>query len=185
MKPAFSRTVTVLVVLFLSAASTLAPTTAPPQSPQTIAPLKDRVAALEKKLNELTSLHVKLAEILLETNVPLDCNSHTASPIRVQDGTLIVFVSCLGIEPYLEGHRVSLKIGNPYFAQFSGFSGSLFYGGTTDTFGTVDFSSLDEIRAGSSVLHSVIINPSDPKQLRQLRLTRFEIGVVKLIDSAR
>jgi hypothetical protein len=145
----------------------------------------DRVVALEKRVDELSSLVVKLGVSLLQTNAPLDCNGHAAAPVRVHDGALIVFVSCLKIEPYLEGHKVTLKFGNPYSAQFSGFSGSLFYGGGTERFGAAEFSSPNEVGGGRWVEHSVIINPSDPGQMRELALMKFEMGAIRLLDSSR
>jgi len=44
------------------------------------------------------------------------------------NGALVFFAACTKIEPYLEGHKITISIGNPHAFNFSNVKGALSYG---------------------------------------------------------
>lgn len=102
----------------------------------------------------------------------LDCNTGKYDEFLFSGGTLVFLASCTKIEPYLEGHRVTLSIGNPHSFNFSSVKGSLSYGKdwADAVERQVEVSVTDSVRAGSWTSITVIINPSKPEQMRYLGL---------------
>jgi len=91
------------------------------------------IDALEKKINDLeqriTSQELKCFERFLDfenriealkkRTATIDPNSTAYSFLDTGAGVLLI--SCDGVEPYLDGHRIKLRLGNPLNMQFSGF----------------------------------------------------------------
>jgi hypothetical protein len=102
----------------------------------------------------------------------LDCNTGKYDEFLFLSGNLVFLASCTKIEPYLEGHRVTISVGNPHFFNFSNVKGTHSYGKDwADAIErNVEVSMTDSIRAGSWTTVTVIINPSKPEQLRYLGL---------------
>jgi hypothetical protein len=79
--------------------------------------LLDVLAKSEKNVNDrLTFLS---QEPYREKTVILDPNSKGYASLATDRGPLLF--SCDGAEPYLDGHRINIRIGNPLYMKFSGF----------------------------------------------------------------
>lgn len=101
-------------------------------------PKNEKAKTIVERLSELET---KVGVLEFQTEVfqnrrrpvyaHLDCDSKKFGVVETDDpARLLIMVSCVNIEPYLEGYKVSLDIGNPYSARFSGVKGSLIYGST-------------------------------------------------------
>ncbi len=145
------------------------------------APLASRVAALEKALDRLRL--EKIMEEALYSHKFLDCASPATGEMQAKHSNLVFFVTCVRIEPFLEGYRVTVGIGNPYAADFSNASLTLFYGKTVeealrdDRRVKVDFP--NRLPSGDWVQVVFTVNPSRAEQLRSLAL-ELEVGAVGL-----
>jgi hypothetical protein len=102
----------------------------------------------------------------------LDCNTGKYDEFLFSSGALVFFASCSKIEPYLEGHRITVTLGNPHSFNFSGVKGTLYYG--TDFADAlsrpVEVSFTDVIRAGSWTTLQIVVNPSRVEHMRYLGL---------------
>ena len=102
----------------------------------------------------------------------LDCNTGKYDEFLFGSGALVFFASCSKIEPYLEGHRVTITVGNPHSFNFSGVKGNLYYG--TDFADAmsrqVEVSFTDVIRSGAWTTLQIIVNPSKAEQMRYIGL---------------
>jgi len=58
--------------------------------------------------------------------VEIDVTQKSYTPIHTPSGLL--FIQCMGAEPYLNGHKLKLAIGNPLWATFDGFELTCLYG---------------------------------------------------------
>jgi hypothetical protein len=58
--------------------------------------------------------------------VEIDVTQKSYTPIHTPSGLL--FIQCMGAEPYLNGHKLKLAIGNPLLATFNGFKLKCLYG---------------------------------------------------------
>jgi len=132
----------------------------------------DRLADLEQQLATLRSRVNTLSRRIGYDLASLDCNSKKYVEFRFEDSHLIFFASCKAIEPYLEGHKVQISIGNPHSFNFSNVKGNLGYGktivGAADQ--KVEISLTESIRAGSWHTITVIVNPSKAEDMRELIL---------------
>ena len=137
----------------------------PPTTTDRIAELEDRLKFLQ---NQLTSLQSRVAYGFAS----LDCNTRKYDEFQFDSSKLVFFASCQKIEPYLEGHRITLHIGNPYAFNFSSIKGKLGYGkDILDAFSKkIEVSTPDSIRAGTWHVLTVIINPSKAEEMRNLIL---------------
>lgn len=87
-----------------------------------IGALQEKIAALEKEVNELkttTSVNSFLVSQKTEshTSVLLDPSNHTFQMLDGSVSTFLVLVQ--DVSPYLNGYRVTLNVGNPEDAAFS------------------------------------------------------------------
>jgi len=86
-------------------------------------PLKDRLAALEKRVADLEST-VAYYKYLIDQkqvkydSVQLDPSSHSFQ--RLDSDTSTFLVSIDDASPYLNGYRIKLSVGNPSNAKFTG-----------------------------------------------------------------
>lgn len=135
--------------------------------------IESRVSMLESQLDSL------------ESRVPsrvatLDCNTKKFSEFILNPGSLVLFAACENIESYLEGHRVTIKVGNPHSFNFSQVSGDLRYGKTlikVFSNSAIEIPVIGEVRAGTWSIVSVIINPSSAEMMRHM-LLRMEAASV-------
>ena len=127
--------------------------------------LESRVRLLEARLSSL------------EARVPskfasLDCISGKYDEFMLQSNNLVFFASCKKIEPYLEGYKVTIQVGNPHAFNFSNVKGELGHG--EDLFNAFsnksEITTSEIIRAGTWQELTVIVNPSTAKQMRSLIL---------------
>jgi len=156
-----------LALIFLCAGLVKAQTKAPVSGAST-----EKVAELEKKVQSLSELVNFLLRHSISETPSLDCASHRFNEIRLTGSSLVLFISCEDVQPYLEGHRVKLRIGNPYSFDLEGLKGNLWYGATSlEAFqkgSKVEVVSTQKLRSGSWLSLEVVINPSKPSQLREL-----------------
>jgi hypothetical protein len=85
-------------------------------------PLEQRVADLEIQLKVFQTL---VFQLIPRPSAKLDCASQNFSSIGTS--SLPLFVACERIEPYLEGHKVTFKVGNPFNADLKGLRATLSY----------------------------------------------------------
>jgi hypothetical protein len=94
--------------------------------------------------------------------------------IRASHGSLVFFLTCAGVEPYLEGYRVTVNIGKPYVAELADVSLKLAYGKDVaeslreDRKVTVHLPS--PLASGALTPVVFIINPASTAQLRHMPL---------------
>lgn len=98
----------------------------------------------------------------------LDCNTGKYDEFQFTGGTLTYFAACTKIEPYLEGHKITISIGNPYAFTFSNVKGSLNYGKDWIDSKQVDVSFTESLRGGAWNTLVVTVNPSKPEEMRVL-----------------
>jgi hypothetical protein len=79
---------------------------------QRVAMLETTIQSLEKGLSDL--------ELARKRSGEGEINVTERSYTRITSKTGFFLVSCEDIQPYLDGYRVKLQIGNPYAVTFSG-----------------------------------------------------------------
>lgn len=129
---------------------------------------KAQAGSLEQRIKNLET-RVQLIERRLPSQFSdIDCNTGKFVEIALRSWSSVLFISCARVEPYLEGHRITLNIGNPYSFAFGKVSGELRYGRTSlDTIDqSAEISLIGQLPAGSWTSVSVIVNPSKPEDLR-------------------
>ncbi|MBL8525567.1 MAG: hypothetical protein JNN20_17950 [Betaproteobacteria bacterium] len=102
----------------------------------------------------------------------LDCNTGKYDEFQFAGGSLTYFAACTKIEPYLEGHKITISIGNPYAFTFSNVKGSLNYGKDWEDQADkkVEISFTDTLRGGAWNTLVVTVNPSKPEEMRLLNI---------------
>ena len=105
----------------------------PPQTTPRIDALEKKISALEQRIkseeHETSELYLDLfklrfdvrdrIEALKERTATIDLNSTGYSFLDTGGG--VILISSDGAEPYLDGHRIKLRLGNPLNMRFSGF----------------------------------------------------------------
>jgi hypothetical protein len=161
-----------LLLLLATAAQTVSQPKKPAQSdkPMSQSINEDKLADLERRVKNLESRISSLSTRVAPTFVEVDCATRKYAELQFGTGYLIIPVLCHAIEPYLEGHRVTLKVGNPYSFDFKGVTGSLYYGKTLlDAFEKkVELSTTETLRSGAWTMLTVIVNPSKAEDMRSL-----------------
>jgi hypothetical protein len=163
------RTSCALAAVLLSAPMGSAQSVDPPKS-QT-----ERIKELETKVETLQSWLEVLNGYTGDRSVVLDCDAGKFSAIMPKSNTLVFLAACNKVEPYLEGYRITIAIGNPLSMAFSGVSGELGYGETAvKSFAQKQpFSTTAALRPGIWTPIQVTINPAAAKDVRVIRLTDF------------
>jgi hypothetical protein len=155
----------------------------PAVTPTAKAPAVDeQIAGLQKELLSLKDSIRRLNARFPTSLASLDCDTHKFSELKLDDMFQVVFVSCEGIERYLEGHKVQVSVGNPSSFAFRDVSGKLWSGKTL--FEAVDrkteLPSIDSLSPGTWQSVTVIVNPSTPEDMRtvwlELKATRVSAG---------
>ena len=123
---------------------------------------------------------VKVIELQLENlqgrvaskYAPLDCNTGNFTEFQLQTGSLPFLANCTKIEPYLEGHKVTVNIGNPYTFAFSKVQGFRYYGrDLTEALKSAKEVSITEtLKSGAWTTIVITVNPSKVEDMRFLLL---------------
>lgn len=154
------------LLVFVCAVISAAASGQTPKATQPPADLERRVRVLEFQMK---SIERRVSHRFAE----LDCNSGKYDEFMFETGALVFFAACTKIEPYLEGHKITISIGNPHAFNFSNVKGELRYG--KDVFDSlerkVEVSIAESIRAGTWNRIMVTVNPSKAEDLRYLGLT--------------
>lgn len=147
----------VLVLLFAQSAETAQQT------------LDERVEATEKSL---ASLWRRVFDLTPGSYPTIDCNSSNYVEATPTNSHLAFPVACVKVEPYLEGFKITVAIGNPYSMRFGNVEGELFNGkdlATIDldkgTAFTIDLNSGDWNRA------TITLNPVSAAEVRLVMMS--------------
>ena len=121
-------------------------------------------------IDDIQDIRIKGLESRVEVSFArLDCNTGRFDTLMMETPKLLMFASCKNIETYLEGHRVTVEIGNPYSFFFSGVSGRVKYGKDYAS-KSVDLNYAGQLPPGKWTTVTVVINPSMPDEMRNLDL---------------
>ena len=136
---------------------------------------------------EEQSLWGKVAVIqYADTSVSIDVTKPVYSYLKTNVGMLLV--ACTGIEPYLNGEKVHLQIGNPLWASFRGFTLNTTTGNVS-SFGGLDLKSTkyghydftETLQPGRWTNISFVVSPATPNDMTYLSanivLDTVELGV--------
>ena len=177
----YRRSFVLAVLVTLASSPTSRAAQAPASKPDALA---SRVAALEKAIEDL-----KLQRALDSAHnryVFLDCASGAMEEIRASHGSLVFFLTCAGIEPYLEGYRVTVHIGNPYAVELANVSLKLSYGKdpaeSLQEDRKVKVELPNPLESGTLTPVVFIINPASAAQLRHLGV-QMDIGAVRWLPT--
>ena len=162
-----SRVATFLVAaISLVGSSSIVQTTPKNSTPPALADPERRLKVLEFQVKSLQSR-------VAYRSAGLDCNTGKYDEFLFKRGSLVFFAACTKIEPYLEGHRITLSIGNPHSFNFSNVKGALNYG--TDWADSIekkiDISITETIRSASWTSVTITVNPSKTEDMRYLELS--------------
>jgi hypothetical protein len=147
-----------------------------------IAKLETAVEMLEAKLLGQRGIQNDIPLRVPSRGAFLDCDSGGYSESLPDNGHLLFLISCETVEPYLEGYRITLAIGNPHSVSFKNAKGTFGYG--EELYEAVvkqkiSWSTTDQIRSGAWNRVQVTINPASAKDLRNTYV-RFEVETASL-----
>lgn len=165
------RTTTACLALFLLAAVT--PAASQPQKKTTEEQLKDMAVRLDV-------LETWLADVDGRTGqgaATLDCANGGFSEVTAAATPLTFLVTCSQLEPYLEGYRLTLTIGNPFAMQFDGISAKVGYGENLlkSYTQTTETQSTAVLRPGLWTTINVVINRVAAKDVRVIAIRELKI----------
>lgn len=173
MSPAapFGRRLVATVVIVLSGVVVFAQdkTTSEPTLQERLEDLEEKVAALEAVVSFLEE-----PSVLTPGSITyVDCSTHEYQEV-MPAGTRIfaVLVMCDRIEPYLEGHRATVRVANPHSLALANLSGSFRHGKESiDVLSRqLPLPTLTALRPGDSVSLDVIVNPSTASDMRHIAI---------------
>lgn len=173
------RLAIVLVALSGAATTTLHAGQATPQ-PTT----KTIAERLEFAEAQITWFQAWLSDVGTRTapnDGQLDCSEGKVQEIAENPAYLVFLVRCEKIEPYLEGYRLTITIGNPYRFDFTGIRGELGYGDSLDKAidQTIKFDNTAVAKAGTWTTLFVIVNPVAAKDVRFIRISKLAFGTTR------
>ena len=120
---------------------------------------------------DFTKLRLELLEDRFDRPAAtLDCKSTGFYSFVMKSPKLQMFASCENVEPYLEGHKITFKIGNPHSFSFGGISGELTYG-KGYPYSKTEISFAGVLVSGAWTTVTVTVSPSKPEDLRILFVT--------------
>jgi len=159
-----------------------------------------RNISLEEEVRNLQA-RIELLETMV-FNTPFYLTSVTLDPsspggFQCLGSPVGVFLISLGdIKPYLDGYKVTVKIGNPYFATFSSFSIQVEWGEKVPNLSEKEafdkflawektirrktFSFPQNLTPGTWTSIELVLTPA-PKKLGYLRLSNLQISSVALL----
>lgn len=134
--------------------------------------LAERLKELEERVDLQQEWLTSLNALTGDRSVVLDCSGGTSLPIMPKTQTFEFLAICAAVDPYLEGYRIKVRIGNLQSMEFYGLEGDLGYG---ETLGKtypqhVHFSTTDDLLPGVWTVIQVTINPAAAKDVRVIRL---------------
>jgi hypothetical protein len=151
-----------------------------PQKPPSI---NERVEQLEKRVNAPQQRVSDISLRAVSTFVTLDCDSHRFVELRPNESHFLLFASCNNVEPYLEGHRVTIRVGNPYAIPVTRITGKLWFGEnlyqSVANNRNVEIPMPDGLHAASWNTFVVNVNPSKATDLRNV-MVEFDLSTVSL-----
>ena len=117
---------------------------------------------------DITKFRIEWLEDRVESySANLDCKGKGFHSFIMKAPKLQMFSSCENVEPYLEGHKITFKIGNPHSFSFGGISGEVTYG-KGYPYSTTEISFAGVLVSGAWTTLTVIISPSKPEDLRSM-----------------
>ncbi len=151
-----------------------------PTAPQPKTQL-ERLIAAEESLAMLTNWMVENDDRFPQRARTLDCSTGDYREVAPGPAHLPLFVACDKIEPYLEGYRITLKVGNPLAMTMLGLSGEIAHG---ETFAaaiktSVRFDTTSELTPGSWTTILVNLNPASVKDVRHIRVKNLKAGAMR------
>lgn len=166
-------------------------------APVPAAPLEPRIASLEAQIKKLTAaleeaksqneaqgewLNGLSASIPPTTYVDLDCANGKYSQMQAATGFAMFFVKCSKIEPYLEGFKVTVSIGNPYGISFTDFTGQIGYGATFADAAKqkATMSSTATFAPGVWTNVVVTLNPAAAKDVRKVMILSVDFAGLRM-----
>lgn len=153
--------------------------------PKKPASISDRLDQLEKKVELLQQLLDSTASSELVAFGTLDCDSHRYTELRPNGSHFLLFASCSNVEPYLEGHRVTIRVGNPYAIPVNQITGKLWFGAnlyqSLANNRNVEIPMPGGLWSGSWNTFVVNINPSMAADLRSV-MVEFNLSGVSLTN---
>jgi hypothetical protein len=140
--------------------------------PVTPKPATTETAQLEAKARVLEVQVRSLQSRVRYKGASLDCDSKGFTEFQLETSTLVFLAACSNIEPYLEGHKITIDVSNPYAIRFSTLSGTLGYGKTPEQSfeRTTEVTTTQSLAPGVWTPITIIVNPSKPEDLRYLEL---------------
>lgn len=93
---------------------------ATPPSSKAEKPLPDRLKSLEESVD-------RLWDFVDGRMTKIDCNTSNYVELHPENSALVFPVACEKIEPYLEGYKITVAIGNPYSLTYVNVAGTLYY----------------------------------------------------------
>lgn len=165
-------TVTVGLIAAMALSGAAAQTSA--KKSARLVPVNDE---LTKRVEQLEYMVEKLWERVPGRYAQLDCDTHKYNELLPLSGSLPLFASCRSIEPYLEGHKVTISIGNPHSFSFYDIKGTIKYGmNLIDSIeNSAEANFTQPLAAGSWTTVVVTVNPSKAEEMRYIALT-MDIG---------
>ena len=137
--------------------------------------LEERVADLEERVEFLSGMLGDIVGRQHSDSVFLDCGKRGYGVLVTEGSKFQILVSCEDVTPFLEGHKIKLDIGNPYYAHFEGVEIIVRYGlDATDSWvnnKSVALSLTERLKAGAWRRVEVVINPSKAPELRYLAVS--------------
>ncbi len=139
--------------------------------------LDGRVRTLEEGVSahrlELDGIYDMIGNL----SADLKCDTGGFNYISPKNSGLAFLVACVKIEPYLEGFRLTLHVGNPYSMAFSGLSASVHYGDSVNTAlkHSIELTSPATLTPGQWTTVFATINPVDAKALRSIYMSDFKL----------
>lgn len=173
----------ILGLIFSVTASAQTPPKKPSSTANRIGQLERKIQENEKHIQTLTTLVEELSSRGLSTFGTLDCDSHNFVELRPSGSHFLLFATCKDVEPYLEGHRITISVGNPYAISVARITGKLWYGknlyDSVINARSVEIPMTSGLRSASWSTFVVNINPSKPEDLRSVTVL-FELTTVSL-----
>lgn len=128
---------------------------------------------IEKRIRSIESQVRSLQDRVAFRSATLDCNTGKYDEFLFNTGALVFFAACTKIEPYLEGHRIAVTVGNPHAFNFSNVKGAFHFGKDwlDSVVKKVEVSVTEAIRGASWTTITIIVNPSQAEDMRYLSLS--------------
>lgn len=152
------------LVCCLSVNDSVAQNTTQKTATERLDTLENRTSLLEVLVDGFDS------RVARETAV-LNCSTHGFGFVVAHESPLSFLVACTSLEPYLEGYRLTVDIGNPYSMQFEGINATVGYGENMFNTKPRPVSTTEPLKPGAWTHMTVVINRVTAKDVRAITLT--------------